>query len=877
MSLESAGNGQPRDTKSRALLIAWLKKPERSAEELSGAFGEYIEADRVIASHPNASADLLEKLSHSTDKATRRRVVGNPNTPAEVYVYLGRQFPREFLANPALDLLLMINPGLMEEVPEALLIRLLKHADCPSSLLAWAAGHAQAKVQLAVLMNVKAPEQALEKLRASKHIFVRESVRLQTQLAGETDPEVVFEQAVRDRLASLSMKELDEAWSAGDIGLAQWEALPLCFRLAKAIPPSGISPEAIRRILMDTNWNLESILKTIPGYEDWYDVVYEKNLSAKLLFILAKLPFSGARESIAKNPLTPAAALEELARDSVYQVRLSVSGNPSAPMDTLLELAKESEEFLESVGKNPSTPLDFLAELASDPRARIRASVAANTSAPTNLLELLSTDLNSAVRQSIAQNLSTPLSILAALAGDVSEEVFLQLARHPSAPLATQKELVMDLNKVYRCDLAKNPATSPTILKVLAKDTQSEVRANAAENPATPIADLRILAGDSNSWIRINVAKNPSTPARVLATLAKDLDEEVRWYVSRHQSTPESSLEVLATDSSQSVKGAVANNPKASGIALAKLANEADEQIRRNVAGNQSTPQDVLEALGHDPSTSVRLELAGNRVVPHGTLSQLANDSDRQIRLRIAGNSSAPKDVLTRMAKSKSARICLELALNPNTPSTALIGLASSDSAIILRTLARRTAHRDEKLRLLLQNHANPLVRFALIENLELDTNVLDKIAQRAESEHELEALLRHPNLSARSAQELADRLLSLPAAASIWYQKQVAKASADVALASQSWGVLSYLGKNPNKAVLAKSSLARVMALCSGPYIEPSRIVRVAGSTDWLVRAAVARNAGTPENLIKKLSADANPLVAQLARSRMQADGAAS
>jgi hypothetical protein len=43
--------------------------------------------------------------------------------------------------------------------------------------------------------------------------------------------------------------------------------------------------------------------------------------------------------------------------------------------------------------------------------------------------------------------------------------------------------------------------------------------------------------------------------------------------------------------------------------------------------------------------------------------------------------------------------------------------------------------------------------------------------------------------------------------------------------------------------------------------------LIKAVGSTDWLVRAAVARNAGTPPNLVKKLSADAHPLVSALAR----------
>lgn len=59
-------------------------------------------------------------------------------------------------------------------------------------------------------------------------------------------------------------------------------------------------------------------------------------------------------------------------------------------------------------------------------------------------------------------------------------------------------------------------------------------------------------------------------------------------------------------------------------------------------------------------------------------------------------------------------------------------------------------------------------------------------------------------------------------------------------------------------------------MALCAGPFVEPKRIVKVAGSTDWLVRAAVARNLGTPPNLLKKLSLDAHPLVSSIVAARL-------
>lgn len=80
--------------------------PEATPDSLIALLGKDEATNRLLAKHPMASAELLEKLSHSSDKVTRQAVAGNPNTPQEIFVKLGQQFPKEFLANPVLDLLL---------------------------------------------------------------------------------------------------------------------------------------------------------------------------------------------------------------------------------------------------------------------------------------------------------------------------------------------------------------------------------------------------------------------------------------------------------------------------------------------------------------------------------------------------------------------------------------------------------------------------------------------------------------------------------------------------------------------------------------------------------------------------------------------------
>jgi len=55
------------------------QNPEAAPESLMALLNKDDATNRLLARHPRASAELLEKLSHSSDKATRSKVVLNPN------------------------------------------------------------------------------------------------------------------------------------------------------------------------------------------------------------------------------------------------------------------------------------------------------------------------------------------------------------------------------------------------------------------------------------------------------------------------------------------------------------------------------------------------------------------------------------------------------------------------------------------------------------------------------------------------------------------------------------------------------------------------------------------------------------------------------
>jgi hypothetical protein len=624
-------------------------------------FGKDDATNRLLAKHPRASGDLLEKLSHSSDKATRQGVAGNPNTAPETLVRLGQQLPQEFLANPALDLLLMVNPALMEEVPEALLVRLLKQDDCPASLLTWAAGHPQAKVQLAVAMNAEVPEQAREKLASSKHQAVREAVQTSANTLAFQDPELAFEVAVRERLESTDLTVIQEAWASGDIGLAQWSALPISFRL-------------------------------------------------------------------------------EIATDGKYETVLSEGRLSNAV----------SEKF------------------ASDPHPGIRRLIAENPSTPSHVLEKLANDENRDVRWAVAKNLSIPERTKEALARD--------------------KDFLKHIN------IAQNPNSSALALEAFAKDTNSKIRNAVAENPSTPLHVIELLVNDKNNNVRSSVAKRPESTASLLEVLANDKD-------------------VL---------------------------------VRLNVASNPSTPVHVLEDFWRAAEKWMPQELAQNPSTPVHILESLAKDSNSVVRNKIAQNPNTPTYVLAALIKEKNISGGMRVALASN-------------------------AHRSDEIFQKLRNDSHKDVRSAVRRCKGLTSEALETLFQEARDEGDWVDLLLNPGLSSKCAKLIMEGLFDRPAIDSPWFQCELSQVSAEIRTVAESGSVLSYPGKDPNKAVLANRALAPLMALCAGPFIEPSRLVKVVGSTDWLVRAAVARNPGTPPNLLRKLSADAHPLVAVLAQTTLR------
>ncbi|MBW4598590.1 MAG: hypothetical protein KME29_03005 [Calothrix sp. FI2-JRJ7] len=297
----------------------------------------------ISAQDINADPELLRALSFSAYKATREAVAANPNTPTDVLLKLGAEFPGQLIENPVFSLLLLENPALLEEIPLPTLQSVLKLDNVPSFILEQAADKADVELQLALTINPQTERKILERLTKSTHFQVVEAAGLHVNVAGE------LTQGYEEKAQKLILKIIP---SIHKVDIRSYIAL------AQICP----IPEYIVKF-----WMQES------SYQDFCRTIVQLPATLpSILELLANHPSNFVRFKVAEHPNTPVLILRQLATEQEQpewgSVKSALAGNPATPSDILESLARESDDItvIEKIATNPNTPLNILEYLATD-------------------------------------------------------------------------------------------------------------------------------------------------------------------------------------------------------------------------------------------------------------------------------------------------------------------------------------------------------------------------------------------------------------------------------------------------------------------------------------------------------------------------------
>lgn len=869
------------------------------------------------ARDPACKPERLRALASQGDQEVRRAVAGNPNTPEDVLYRLAVRFPREFLENPVLDLLLLVNPNFLAEMPEYARRRILAQPRVEVGYLRWVLKHGDTKALLSLAQNPATPPETLEPLLAHPVPAVAEAARLHVSLEAsplesawwwlEGDSEAV-------ELRQLAVSGLIPNWLTPRLARESDPALRAILAASEAT-----TPEVLEALLFDEDEDVRRAARANPAMpKESLELLsrLEAGLPGEARLELLAHGHVWMRSLVARYAHTPQALLEGFSADEDWRVRQAVASNPNLGVEWLAVLASDSDrDVRQAVAANLATPPEVLERLVGDENEEVRTLAAANPNVPAGVLELLA--------RAEAQDAALPPQELGRMAS-FSEWARRIAASHPNAPQETLERCQADSDWHTRLAVARNPKASPEILSALATDSDPDVRQAVARHPNTPQDFLERLSSDDQPDVRAQVLQNPALPPFLIAKLAADDHWKVRQAVAASPLTPPEWLTHLAQDSDRDVRQAVADNPQVpeealeplfsgwfaglgaemsllelyrqaknlapelSPLLLGKLA-EGNEWARRLAARHPATQAPDLARLARDEDWRVRLAVAENPQAQGALLEALAQDTDADVRKAVARHPGLGGQGLKMLAKDENLEVRLLVAAHPQTPAQTLYVLAGDDDESVRQAARGNPATSSECLeRYGLAEALNPQLSPGFLEalaqrglyaralaaqNPALPTPRLRLLVQDSEWKVRQAAAL-NPALDGESLGRLAhdsDRDVRLAVAVHGQTPREaLAQLLSDAdenvrrtALGHSNLDAQTLTEYKQRLLVAASRSryvLNRAVALAHPdlPAVELAK-VRHRASPDWLVRYALAQNPSTAAEALAELAQDGN------------------
>jgi hypothetical protein len=610
-------------------------------------------ARRAVARDPSSHPEVLDALSHDSDKATRRAVAGNPNAPASALMRLGAQFPNQLLENPALDAMAIENPNLFSEIPEATLTSIAKRESCSAEMLGHLAhaGHGKGLL-MSLAQNGNTPSSAVRHLNGlsasqlaqrfsapeDQMFRVKRLLGSHFQVRGDVDPEEAKQfvwQTLVERLLERDAGDIADLLDHADIprrfkdDLIGWthlrdgvaaacRTLPLPATLIEAIASQAGKRDLklVQKCLECPAW-----IKNASTAEEARRAIQVNREASEKLWKCATesgsdaLMLSLVGHPLAEGRLDVGRILDRLARTIAARGWLRVDGyaDPRAilficghPM-TSAETLRFIHDSLRVQDRPPlPVPLDELDTPIR--RKRLERWVEEASRTPDELAA--AAGRHSSVDYIIWRHPSVSPEVASRIR--VALDLFECLGEHPNAPA----ELLQHLAAWGARSVAGNPMASEEVLRAL-HVTQPDCAVYLASNRAAPSDLLLKLAASTAEEVLLNLLGNPSTPSEALLKIARHKDFEQIF-------------------DSRNAERSLFNHPNLSGAVIDALIDRGLLDTYRwgtMLAKNEQLSVASYEELERDEyRRSVRKPLASNPAVPTHILERLASCEDESVR-----------------------------------------------------------------------------------------------------------------------------------------------------------------------------------------------------------------------------------------------------
>ena len=538
-----------------------------------------IEHSRVLAADFSTDAERLRALAESPDPETRKAVTTNPNSPPEILLRLGAEFPAQLLDNLSFSLLVLENPDFLANIPLSMLRQFLRQENCPSYLLELAADKADLDLQLAWVNTIQTTPAVLERLTQGRHAQIRQAAQLHVNLAGE-----------RPHDSQQNAKAaLQTAWATLPVTVPALNSLMVLAHMCEL-------PEKIAACLIN-------------------DDRYQRCCAA-----------------LARSPATHPTLLQQLIHHRSSWISGAALENPNLPISLLQQLLAGAIDLGNGldpsyVVRSPMMSVERLAQLAQDADNKVYAQLMSSARSAQATRAKLQANLKTQQTAAAAQALQDPdhwahlkQCVMAVLA-----------AFHNTPPAVEQTQAPPCL-----LSIAQAPFATENILKVLARGRDHQLRHAVATHPNTSLEVLTRLGTDPHIEVRRAVARNlNATLAKIPVQIERERNKtavqmnrqlrrrcpfQKKWLAEFLQAVailqvPMDILQLLCQCHEARVRQRVATNSWASATLLETLAYDDHPEVLVKVAAHPATPLPVLlKELARETSCThiVVCQLAGS-------------------------------------------------------------------------------------------------------------------------------------------------------------------------------------------------------------------------------------------------------------------------
>lgn len=532
--------------------------------------------NRFLASYPKASSQMLEKLSHSSDRITRRNVVLNLNADRTVLIKLAPQFPGDFFKNPAFDWLLIEDPNLLFEIGGGVLKNILKRSDCPVSFLKWAVERGSEAERIAVTSNLQVPYELLIEL-ASMGGGIANAAKSHVSYYAIASKMVESETVDLERFYFASRQE-----RASDARfLARLDRISRSLPDPVDIEVSSKSSEWLFRLAVARNKSTPNQTLKILTTDANRNVVLQAqktiHIKNEQALLVNKLVDSYDGEVSICNfafMLVQKALVKGI--PSPWHLHGTIWSNIFLPVCKRLGTGSFSKCI------TVPFPTELLTNLAASPEDDVRRFVARNPGTSESILKKLAMDKDIEVRWSVGLNPKTPIELQKELLDSFKKKCVNICHRKVALDGTLSLDVQKSLLKSWRISLFRaaagderagiHPTIDPVLLNIMQRrcglkeyeylpddDYIDWPQYDLSKNHATPTEILRQLADshESASLVVQNLASNPSTPIEILHRIAKEGDYTIRHRVARNPNVTFNLLKQLKLDNSKLVSTAV--------------------------------------------------------------------------------------------------------------------------------------------------------------------------------------------------------------------------------------------------------------------------------------------------------------------------------